>query len=141
MDCLRPLAFLTIAAFALPVAAAGFDYDLLIVACNHSACKKIAERTFAAGPADSTEYRQDGLKLEIQTVAKRPDAVDAKVSLDVRPPALGAAVRRADVGDLAQHVHMLVEPCTLRQGAFSSVASFVSDGIIYRVWARLAAMR
>ena len=141
MDCFRPLAIAAFTAFALPAAANSFDYDLLIIACGHSACKTIADRTLAGGPTDRTEYSQDGLKLEIRPVARRPDAIDANVSVDVRPLTEGAAALRTSVGNLAQHVHIFVESCTLKQGAFSSVASFVSEGTIYRVWARLAAMR
>ena len=144
MDRFRPLAFIAFIAFAtpaLPATAGGFDYDLLIVACDQSNCQKVAERTVASGPTDRTEYSQDGLKLAIEAVARRSDAVDAKISLDVHPLAEGAAALRSDMRKLAQRVQIFVEPCTLRQGAFSSVASFVSEGTIYRVWARLAAMR
>lgn len=134
-------AFVALAAFASSTAAAGLDYDLLIVACNESACRRVAERTLAGGPADTAEYNQDGLKLQIETVAMRADAVDARVSLDVHPPEDGDAALRSGMKRLAQRMRVYVEPCTLRQGAFSSIASFVNAGSNYHVWARLAAMR
>ncbi len=141
MERIRLLVFIAFATHALPATSAGFDYDLLIVACDRSDCQKVAERTVAGGPTDRTEYSQDGLTLAIEAVARRSDAVDARISLDVRPLTDRAAALRSDVRQLARRVQIFVEPCTLRRGAFSSVAAFVSDGIIYRVWARLAAVR
>lgn len=141
MERIRLLVFIAFATFTPPTAAAGFDYDLLIVACDRSDCQKVAGLTVAGGPADRTEYSQGDLKLAIEAVARRSDAIDAKISLDVRPLAQRAAVLRTNVSRLAQRVQIFVEPCTLRRDAFSSVAAFVSDGIIYRVWARLAAVR
>ncbi|MDO8931709.1 MAG: hypothetical protein Q7U97_04885 [Rhodocyclaceae bacterium] len=141
MNRLFPLTFAALAGVATPGAAATFDYDLLIVACDESSCWRIAEQTLAAGPGDKAEYRGGGLKLQIETVARRPDAVDARISVDMRPPEENAMTSSPGTTLPVRRVQFNVEPCTLKHGVFSAVASFVNAGNAYRVWARLASAR
>lgn len=138
MNFLPLLMFAVLVASAPLAAATSPDYDLLIVACDESSCRRVAEEKLAGVSGNMTEYRHDGLRLQIETIARRLDAVDARISLDVRPTDANASVLRSGVRNLSQRVQVYVEPCILKQGAFSSVAAFVSAGIIYRVWARLA---
>lgn len=135
------LALPALATLAPSATAAGPGYDVLIVACDEAACRRVAEQTLAAGAGDLTEYRHDGMKLRIEALARRLDAVDARISFDVTPVTAAAAIARGGARGTPQQVHVNVEPCTLKPGAFSTVAAIVSAGIIYRIWARLTAVR
>lgn len=133
MNTARIAMLATLAGLAMPVQASNSAYDLLIVACDNIGCKRITDQTIPVGLANLTEYNRNGLRMLIETLARRGNEEDARVSLDVRPNAA------AGVTPTAGRVQILVEPCTLRTGAFSSVASFISEGKVHHVWARLTA--
>ncbi len=141
MNLLQLPALAMLAGLALPTAAAGFDYDLLVVACGSSPCERVAERTLSNGPANVTEFNQDGLHIQIEATAIRADEVDALISLAFRPIERIAGALRSGLARPTHRVQIVAEPFTLRPGAFSSIAAFSSGGTFYRVWARLAEIR
>lgn len=137
MNTLHLLMFSTLASICPAATAASFDYDILVVACDASNCAKVAERTLAAGSGGKTAFQQDDFKLEIEPLALRGEEMDARISLDFIPT-------RQDGGWLGstrsnQRMQVLVEPCTLKPGVFSSLAALASAGRTYRAWIRLAA--
>lgn len=133
MNTARIVMLAVLAGVAMPVQAANSAYDLLIVACDNVGCKRIADQMVPVGLANVTEYNRNGLRMLIETLTRRGNEEDARVSLDVRPS--GASGATPATG----RVQILVEPCTLKTGAFSSVASFISEGKVHHVWARLTA--
>lgn len=126
---------------AQPATASDLGYDLLVVACGGgNPCAKIAERTLPGGHANVGEFDQDGLRIQIQATVIRSDAVDARISLAFRPAENIAVAWRSGTARPLHRVQITVEPCTLKQGAFRSITSFINEGTTYQVWARLAAL-
>lgn len=136
MNKLHLLMFSTLAGICTAATAASFDYDILVVACDANNCAKVAERTLAGGGA-RTAFQQDDFRLEIEPLALRGDGMDAKVSLDFLPSRRDGGGWLPTAGN-HQRVQVLVEPCTLRPGIFSSLAGLASAGRTYRAWVRLA---
>jgi hypothetical protein len=126
------------AANIAPASASDSTYDLLIFACDRNTCTRIVEQKLSAGLTNIAQYNRNGLKLVIETLARRTNEEDTRVSLDVRAPDDGPAGALKPVS-LAQRLDTFV--VTLRQRTFSPLTSYVSDGTTYQVWARLASMR
>lgn len=126
---------------AEPALAANSTYDLLIVACDSTACKRVAEQTVSSGLANAAEYNRDGFRLMIETLVRRTHDEDARISLAVRQTEDRGNALRSTAASLAQRLETLVVQCTLRHGVFSPLTSFVNDGTTYQIWARLAALR
>lgn len=141
MNLLQLPTLAMLACLALPTAAAGLDYDLLVVACGSSPCERIADHTLASGPANVAEFNQDGLRIQIEARAIRTGEVDALISLAFRPIDRIAGALRSGLARPTHRVQIFAEPFTLRPGIFSSIAAFSSGGTFYRVWARLAEIR
>lgn len=133
----RTLLAAACAALAAPAAAADSAYDLLIVACDRNACSRVVEQKLFAGLSNVAQYNRNGLKLVIETVARRTNEEDTRISLDVhaRDEAPGGVKRIS----LAQRLETFV--VTLKQQTFSPLTSFVSEGTTYQIWARLAELR
>lgn len=124
---------------AMPATAANSTYDLLIVACDKRACKRLVEQKLFSGLANVAEYNRNGLKLMIETLARRSNEEDTRVSLAVHPADDGASAPRAVATSMAQRLETLV--VTLKHETFSPLTSFVSGDTTYQIWARLAPMR
>lgn len=124
---------------AMPAAAANSAYDLLIVACDKHACKRLVEQKLFSGLANIAEYNRNGLRLMIETLARRTNEEDTRVSLDVHPADDGNGAPRVVATSMAQRLETLV--VTLKHETFSPLTSFVSGGTTYQIWARLAAIR
>jgi len=141
MKTLPTLLLAVCAGFAMPAAAAADStYDLFIVACDNVACKRIAEQRVSSGLADIATSNRNGLRLLIETLTQGMNEEHARVSLSVRSTEDGAGTSRAAPISLAQRMEAVVVRCTLKRGAFRPLTSFVSDGTIYQVWGRLAAI-
>lgn len=138
MNRLHLLMASALAGTCMSATAASFDYEILVVTCDAKSCSRLAERTIVAGSDGKAAFRQGDFRLEIETLASRSDAMDAKVSLDFAPAREDTAGGRPR-GDGNQRVQVLVEPCTLKLGVFSSLAALASEGKVYRAWVRLAA--
>ena len=132
------LAFLT--GLYLPAGAAAFDYDLLIVACRNDSCERITEQTLSGSLAEKIGYSRNGLQLQIETLASRPNEVDTQISVKVQPDSNRSAAPSIQE-KLSQRLQVVVEPRTLKQGIFTPLSAFASEGTFYRIWARLAAIR
>ncbi|MGE5466610.1 MAG: hypothetical protein ACM3Y9_04215 [Ignavibacteria bacterium] len=140
MKISRAMMLAACASFATPAHAGASAYDLLVFACDHHACTRVANQK-VSGDGTATEYKVDGLRLMIETLVRRADEEEARVSLAVRPAEEGAPNWRATRTSWAQRLETLVVQCTLRNGAFSPLTSFVSGGRTYQIWARLAGAR
>lgn len=139
MKLSRTLLLAACTGLTMPAAmAADSAYDVLIVACDRSACTRVAEQRLITGLANSAEYNRNGLKLMIERLASRTNEEDARISLNLHPSDEGANGRPMSVS-LAQRLETLV--VTLKRQTFSPLTSFVSDGATYQIWARLAAIR
>jgi hypothetical protein len=137
----RAILIAAYASLAMPVAASTSAYDLLILACDASECKRLVEQTISGGVANMTEYNRSDLKLMIETLARRSNEEDARISLNLGPQNTEGDTWRSVPARLAHRVEALVVQCKLRQGAFSPLPAFVRDGTTYQVWARLGASR
>lgn len=140
----KPASSLTAAsalsAVCISASATPFDYDILVVSCDRNNCSKVAERTLPAGGSGKATFQQDDFKLEIEALSRRGQEMDAKVSLDFLPPFrqdAGGGWLGSDRSN--QRVQVLVAPCTLKPGVFSSLAALASGGRTYHAWVRLAA--
>lgn len=139
MNKLHLLVFSTLAGICATATAASFDYDILVVACDASNCAKVAERTVVAGSGGKTAFQQDDFKLEIEPLALRGAEMEAKVSLDFLPSRQDAGGGWLGSARSNRRAQVLVEPCTLKSGVFSSLAALASGGKTYHAWVRLAA--
>ncbi len=134
----RTLLLAGCAALAAPASASASAYDLLIVACDRHTCSRVVEQKLFSGLSNVTQYNRNGLKLMIETVARRTNEEDTRVSLDVHAldDGSGSGVKKIS---LAQRLETFV--VTLKHPTFSPLTSFVSEGTTYQIWARLAPMR
>ena len=136
---MNPRLFLPALLAGLCQPAFAFDYDLLIVACKNNSCQRIAEQTLSGSLAEKVGYSRDGLQLQIETLASRLNEVDTQISLRIQRGDSRAAATPPALEKLAQRLQVVVEPHTLKQGIFTSLSAFASEGTFYRIWARLAA--
>jgi hypothetical protein len=125
---------------SMPVAASTSTYDLLIVTCDTTECRTV-EQTISGGVANMTEYNRNDLRLMIETLDRRSNEEDARVSLNLATRSKDGETWRSVPARLAHRLEALVVQCKLRQGAFSPLTAFVRDGMTYQIWARLAANR
>jgi hypothetical protein len=134
----RILLLVALIGLAGRVAAADPTYDILIVACKSNACEQIREQAISTGVA--AEFNRNGLRLSIETLGRREDEEDTRVSLNVGAAQNSGGVWHATAASLAQRVETMIVRCTLKHLIFSPLTSFVSDGTSYQIWARLAAI-
>ncbi len=135
------LTLVGLSSFAVSASAANSSYELLILACDSATCERLDDQTIAGGIENLVEYNRNGLKLQIETIARRSNEADTRVSLNVGPAGETAGAWRAAKVSFAQRVETLVVQCTLKRGAFRPLTSFVSGGTNYQIWARLADAR
>lgn len=106
---------------ALPAAAAA-EYQVMVVACTQQDCQRVAEPRMNAQAGDRSSFTRDDLKLEVETLSARRDAVEANIKVEVN-----AAPGRTQFS----------LPCRVTSRTLTSLATFVSAGTIYHIWARL----
>ena len=136
---MNPRLFLSALLAGLCMPAFAFDYDLLIVACKNDSCERIAEQTLSGSLTEKIGYTRNGLQLQIETLASRLNEVDTQISLKVQSSEGHPSGAPPTLERLAQRLQVLVEPRTLKQGIFTPLSAFASEGTFYRIWARLAA--
>lgn len=139
MRLTHALPFAACTLLAAPATAADSAYDVLIVACDRIACRRVLEQRLLGGLANIAEYNRNGLKLMIERLARRGNEEDARVSVNLHPAEDGTATARPAPASVAQRLETL--RVTLKHETFSPLTSFVSDGTTYQIWARIAAIR
>lgn len=133
---MRMIAAILLAVLSLASHAEAIGYDFLVVSCSSLRCDRLLEGTWSGDSREATQYRQNGIQIQVLPLATRPDAVDARVTIEIQadPPATSSPVPQAT---RSEHLRVVVEPQRLRPVRYRTVASLSRDDVTYQVWARL----
>ncbi|MCK9389632.1 MAG: hypothetical protein M0Q22_14715 [Sulfuritalea sp.] len=134
MMTIRFLLSILLAASWLPANAAGFDYDVFIMACKRHSCTQVVERMI-----ENIDYSQNGLQLHIDTLSSRSNEVDARVSMKFQPGDDLSSSPQLGVTKLVPEYKVSIVSRTLKRDVFTSISAFASGDAVYQVWARLTA--
>ncbi len=116
---------------SLPVAAADTEYQLLVVACDQQNCTRFAEPRMTARSGQKISYSERNMKVEIETLSTWIDETDANVKVEI-------AHKNGERGNGAEPKRTtLILPSRVTSKTFTSLVTFVADGTIYHVWAKI----
>lgn len=135
------LAFIAFFGLALTASAASNSYDIYVLACDDGTdCLRVADIGIdQEGP--TAEYSGPGINLRIDTLATSPEAVTARLTLNLTPRALAFADLGSRREAATSRFGFHIEPCTIKRDQFGFLGTFSGGNKIYQVWGRMLAKR